>query len=80
MSVFQFELGAFARDRVTGFEGVIIGRVEYLTGCVQYSVAPKAKNNEFKESQWFDESRLMSQAAKGEANPGGPQSSPAPSK
>ena len=34
-------LGQKARDKITGFEGTIIGRAEYLTGCTQFCLAPK---------------------------------------
>lgn len=51
-------LGKQARDKVTGFEGVIIGKLNYLFGCAQYCIIPRAVNNELKESQWFDEGRI----------------------
>ncbi len=88
MSVFQLELGTWAEDGITSFQGTIIGRAQYFTGCVQYCVAPMAKDNEHKDSQWFDEGRLLlgaktvveSKAQPPAAAPGGPQSSTAPSK
>ena len=52
-------LGKEARDKVTGFRGVVIGRAEYLYGCAQYGLAPKAnKDGEVRAAQWFDEGRI----------------------
>jgi len=51
-------LGKKAKDKVTGFEGIVIGRCEYLTGCAQYGLAPPAKDGEVKSAQWFDEGRI----------------------
>lgn len=51
-------LGKKVRDKVTGFEGVVTGRVEYLTGCAQVLVQPRVKGDgEFIESRWLDEPR-----------------------
>jgi len=54
-------LGKKAKDKITGFEGIIIGKATYLFGCDQYGLAPqifdKAKG-ELKASQWFDEGRI----------------------
>ncbi len=54
----MFELGKKVRDKITGFEGIAIGKAEYLTGCNQYGVCPPAKDGEIKPAQWFDEGRL----------------------
>lgn len=51
-------LGKKARDKITGFEGIIIGRIKYLTGCDQYGIVPPAKDGEVKSSQWFDVGRV----------------------
>lgn len=54
-------LGSLVRDRITGFEGVAIGRHEYLTGCNKVTVQPQGltKEGKVKESQWFDEQGLL---------------------
>ena len=52
------KLGRQARDKVTGFEGIIIGKANYLFGCSQYALTPKAKEGELKDGQWFDEGRI----------------------
>lgn len=71
-------LGRQAKDKITGFEGILIGRAEYLTGCTQYGLAPPAVNGEIKPAQWFDEGRIeitgdgvAAEAVAGEAD-GGP--------
>ena len=62
----MIELGKTAKDIVTGFEGIVTGRVEYLTGCNQYLVTPKIKDGASKsDALWFDENRLtVTKAAK----------------
>lgn len=50
----MINLGATAKDIITGFEGVVTGRASYLTGCDQYLVSPRGD----KEARWFDEQRL----------------------
>lgn len=58
-SMSEITLGQKARDVVTGFEGIVTGRADYLTGCSQFVLAPRvAKDGTFKEGHWFDESRL----------------------
>ena len=51
-------LGKEARDKVTGFEGIIIGKINYLFGCAQYGISPKAKDGKVNETNWFDEGRI----------------------
>ncbi len=51
-------IGRKVRDKVTGFTGMVTGRVEYLTGCNQLLVAPKVKHDgSLVDSAWFDEQR-----------------------
>lgn len=53
----EIELGAIYSDVVTGFKGVAVGYVRYLSGCNQVLLQPPAKDGEFKDSHWFDEQR-----------------------
>lgn len=46
------------RDKITGFEGMVTGHSDYITGCDQYLVQPPVKETEFKEPRWFDANRL----------------------
>ncbi len=36
----SIKLGDEVRDRVTGFQGIIIARYQYLTGCERMEVQP----------------------------------------
>jgi hypothetical protein len=56
---FRFSNGDKVEDIVTGFKGIVTGSAYYLTGCNQYCVAAKAKD-EFTEATvtWYDEGRL----------------------
>jgi len=52
------ECGDLARDTITGYEGVCIGRVDYLSGCNQVLLQPKAKDGAEPHSHWFDVERV----------------------
>lgn len=55
----EIKLGLKAKDKITGFEGIIIGKCEYLTGCNQYGLTPKSKEGEkILSTEWFDEGRI----------------------
>lgn len=54
----MIKLGQKARDKVTGFEGVLTGKAQYLYGCNQYCIVPPAKDGKVEESHWFDEGRI----------------------
>lgn len=54
----QDDQGALARDEVTGLEGRITGFCQYVTGCHQILLQPKAKDGDYKEGKWFDVSRV----------------------
>lgn len=82
-------LGDKVRDKIGGFEGICIGRGEYLYGCVQVMVAPTklAKEGKRADSEWFDEGRV--EVVKRNAQPrpasaaeraGGPLTEPAPAR
>jgi hypothetical protein len=52
-------LGWTYKDKVTGFEGMATGRVEYLTGCHQVLLNPTVdKEGKLRDANWFDEQRL----------------------
>jgi len=65
---YRFQHGDTVQDCITGFEGVITGRADYITGCNQYSVTTRLsgkKSGEHGDSckevegRWFDEDRLQ---------------------
>ncbi|WP_407733063.1 hypothetical protein [Pseudomonas citronellolis] len=75
----MIQLGKKARDKITGFEGIVTGRAQYLTGCDQYSLAPPAKDGSINRTEWFDEGRLevigdgIAPETVAGPRPGGPQ-------
>jgi hypothetical protein len=56
---FKFCNGDEVIESITGFRGTITGTCYYITGCNQYAVTSKAKD-EFSEGKvlWYDEGRL----------------------
>lgn len=52
-------LGTTQRDKITGFQGVVTGYCEYISGCNQALLVPAVgEKGEFKEPHWFDVQRL----------------------
>ena len=52
-------LGKEYTDSITGFKGVAMARTEFLTGCVQVLLQPKAlKSGAIQAAEWFDEQRI----------------------
>lgn len=65
MSDFTFELGAEAKDSITGMAGIVTARAQYLGAGNRYMVEPKIADPSKSSAQaWFDEGRLAP-AAKG---------------
>ena len=58
MTDFKIELGTSVRCKNTGFKGVVVARTEFINGCIQYSVVPKARRGEFPEEVGIDEGSL----------------------
>ncbi len=49
-------LGDKAEHQITGFQGIVTGRAEYLSGCEKILIQPQGlqeKGNPI-EAQWFD--------------------------
>jgi len=51
-------LGKLARDKVTGFEGIVVVKGIHLFGCTTYALAPKTKDGKLEDSRSFDEGRI----------------------
>ena len=52
-------LGVTAKDIITGFEGLVTGLTEYISGCNQALLAPGVdKEGKRVEGCWFDVQRL----------------------
>ena len=63
---FKYGLGAHLRDRISGFDGVVVARTEYLHNCSRYMLQPRAvdKDGKPKDVQSFDEDQLEPMPAK----------------
>ena len=56
----MIQLGAKAKDVITGFSGVVTGRVVYITGCNQLLINPGVdKDGKLQGSEWIDEQRMQ---------------------
>jgi len=64
--MFKFKLGEILKDKITGFTGVVLGRAEYATGCIQYGLlSPKLnKEGESLPWHWIDQVRLITTGKK----------------
>lgn len=54
----EIELGKEAKDVITGFNGIITAKVNYLYGCTQYGIVPKVSKTGKREIEYFDEGRI----------------------
>lgn len=56
----QVHLGDVARDRISGFRGVVTARTEWLYGCIRVALAPTLlkESGELREAEWFDENQV----------------------
>lgn len=82
-------LGDSVRHKINGFDGVVIGRAEYLTGCSQCLVLGRStKEDGESRSAWVDEvylerdghDRVEVDSAQTARAPGGPLTGKAPPK
>lgn len=79
--------GKQARDKVTGFTGIVTGMSRWMTGCDQYCVVPPVdKAGKIDDSRWFDEGRLdvigegVDASSTVGSKPGGPQADAPPAR
>jgi hypothetical protein len=57
--VIDINLGDKVRCKVTGFEGVVTSRTEFLNMCVRYGVQPPVdKDGKLQDAILFDEQQL----------------------
>ncbi len=55
----MIELGQKVKDLVTGFEGIVTAKAEYLNGCVQYCVMPtQTEKGKRPDGEYVDEGQL----------------------
>ena len=56
----KFKLGVKLKDLVSGLAGITKSRVEYLNGCIQYSIQTEVgTDGKFPESYWLDQDQLV---------------------
>ena len=56
---FKFELGSRAKDKITGFEGIIIYRTQWINNCNVYGLKPtKLRDDKPIDSCQFDEPQI----------------------
>lgn len=54
------QLGITARDKITGFQGVVTGYCQYISGCHQALLVPPVdEKGAPRDGQWFDVQRLV---------------------
>jgi len=55
----EIKLGDKVRDKVSGFIGIAVAKTEFLNGCIQWSVMPKAgKDGKMPEEVGIDSQSL----------------------
>lgn len=58
--MFKFDLRDTVKDEITGFTGVVIGRTEWLNGCIRYIVqSTKLKDGKITDGENIDEDQLV---------------------
>lgn len=58
---FRFELGEVVKDKIAGFQGVVMVRSQYYTGCNTYGLLAQSLNKDGKrfDWEWIDETLLV---------------------
>lgn len=73
---FKYELGSRAKDKITGFEGIIMCRAQWLNNCNVYGIKPtKLRDDKPIEMSHFDEPEIEiieEKVVKPERTTGGP--------
>lgn len=54
---FKFDLGSLIKDKITGFQGIITTRSQWISNCNTYGVKPRNldKDGAPMDVRWFDE-------------------------
>jgi len=55
------KMGNIVRDTITGFQGIMIGRTDWLYGCSRIGIEPTDldKDGKPRDPAWFDEQRIV---------------------
>lgn len=60
ISNFTINNGDHAKDRISGFKGIVTARSDHLNGCNRYYVSPPMeKGGTIPDSYWVDEADLI---------------------
>lgn len=54
----KIRLGDKVRDLITGYEGIVVAKIEYPNGCIQFGVKARVKEAAIKEAEYIDEDQL----------------------
>ena len=55
----EIRLGNKVKDKVTGYTGIAVTKVEYLNGCVQFCVKPEVgKDGKMPDGEYIDVHQL----------------------
>jgi len=55
----KIKFGDKVRDKLTGFEGIVTARIQYIYGCIQYEVKPTIdEDGNQRKHDWIDENQL----------------------
>lgn len=77
----KIELGSAVKEKVTGFKGIVVGKTEWLNGCIRFGVqSPNLHDGKPVDIQWFDQADLVvvkkAAVTATPKKPGGPQQDP----
>ena len=57
--MFKYKLGSTAKDKLSGYQGTVVARMEWYHGCIRYVVqSPELHEGKPVESQSFDEEQV----------------------
>ena len=55
----EIKLGQKVRDKVTGFDGIVVAKINYISGCSQCGINPQVKSGEkYPDCTYIDNCRL----------------------
>ncbi len=57
----MINMGDKAKDRISGFTGIVTGVTRWLNGCVRFMLTPEKLNKDGtpREGQWFDDIQVV---------------------
>lgn len=77
----EINLGDVAKDKISGFAGIVTGVTSWLNGCRRFMLTPQKldKDGKPRASEWFDDVQVVlvkSTATPKAAPAGGPRDAP----